>query len=114
VDDPAPFDPAAAQPSDRFDPEVAWWRHERLHRLALRDLPASLARFSAERDRVEAGWIDDPPPGSLAVQAAAELDDRWLADLAGAGLPDRRPRWLRRLWRKLDAAAGVPDAAVAA
>ncbi len=98
------IDPAA-MPRNVFDPSYRWWRHERLHRLALKDHPASLARFVAERDRMEAGWLSDPPTGALAFEVADAAEQRWLADLAGAGLPDRRPAWLRRQWRRTDGAA---------
>ncbi|HEX6876992.1 MAG TPA: hypothetical protein VF165_15135 [Nocardioidaceae bacterium] len=103
---PHDIDPAA-RPSNRFDGSHRWWRHERLHRLVLRDHPASLARFAAERDRLEAGWIADPPSTELAFDLADAAEDRWLADLLGADLPDRRPAWLRRLWRSTDRAAGI-------
>jgi hypothetical protein len=96
-----------AMPTNRFDPAYRWWRHERLHRLALRDHPASLARFAAERDRMEAAWVADPPPGASAFELADAAEERWLDDLVGAGLPDRRPAWLRRLWRGVDRAAGL-------
>jgi dipeptidase len=100
--DPAPM------PRNSFDASYRWWRHERLHRLVLRDHPASLARFAAERDRLEAGWIADPPPSVQAFEAADAAEERWLADLRAADLPDRRPAWLRAQWRRIDRAAGMP------
>ena len=107
---PLDVDPAA-MPDDHADPAYRWWRHERLHRLALRDHPASLARFGPERDRVEAGWLADPPEGAEAFAIADALEERWVADLVAADLPDRRPRWLRRQWRATDRAAGVLELA---
>jgi dipeptidase len=110
VETPLEVDPVP-MPDNHFDPAYRWWRHERLHRLALRDHPASLARFGPERDRIEAEWLADLPVSDEAFVAADALEDRWLADLVGAGLPDRRPRWLRRQWRGVDRAAGVGVAA---
>lgn len=106
VEEPLDVDPAP-RPDNRFDQAYRWWRHERLHRLALRDHAASLARFGPDRDRLEAGWLADPPDGATAFARADTLEDRWLADLVDADLPDRRPGWLRRLWRRTDQAAGV-------
>jgi secernin len=106
VTQPLDVDPAP-MPTNRFDPAYRWWRHERLHRLVLRDHPASLARFSAERDRLEAGWLADPPKGATAFEVADEAEERWLADLRAADLPDRRPAWLRRQWRGNDRKAEV-------
>ena len=94
-------------PDNHFDVAYRWWRHERLHRLAVRDHAASLARFSAERDRLEAGWVADPPSGAEAFSVADQAEGRWLADLLAAKLPDRRPSWVRREWRGTDRAAGL-------
>jgi dipeptidase len=109
VDEPAPTDPAAAEPTNRFRGDVAWWRHERLHRLALRDLPASVARYAAERDRTEEQWLLDPPSTADAFAESDRLEAAWLGDLSAADLPDRRPFWLRRLWSRLDDAARLPE-----
>ena len=46
----------------------------------------------------------------LVVCTGADLEAGWLADLAGSGVPDRRPRWLRHLWVGLDEVAGLPSA----
>jgi secernin len=40
-------------PSDRFDAESLWWRHERFHRAALKDFHAGHAVMAAERDALE-------------------------------------------------------------
>ncbi|HEX2574727.1 MAG TPA: hypothetical protein VHK88_00170, partial [Aquihabitans sp.] len=94
-------------PTNRFDDETVWWRHERLHRLALHDHAASTARFVAERDRLEATWLDAPPATLEAFAQAEEAEAAWLADLRAARLPDRRPRWLRTRWDGLDEAAAI-------
>jgi dipeptidase len=106
VTTPLDVDPAP-MPDNHVDPAYRWWRHERLHRLVLRDHAASLARFGAERDRTEAGWLAEAPDGAEAFATADALEERWLADLVGADLPDRRPLWLRRQWRATDRAAGL-------
>jgi hypothetical protein len=102
VEQPLDLDPAEP-PTNRVDLDYRWWRHERLHRLALRDHAASLACFGPERDAVERAWLDAPPSDAFVLADAHE--ERWLADLVAADLPDRRPRWLRRHWAALDRAA---------
>lgn len=90
LDEPTPTDPAF------------WWRHERLHRRALRD-PTRI-QFREERDQIERSWLADPPPSGEAFAVAAELLWRWTAELGDPR--DRRPRWVRRYWRKRDRHAG--------
>jgi hypothetical protein len=103
VDQPVDLGP---DPTNRHDPATTWWRHEALHRTALRDLSASLARFGPERDRTERAWLADPPPTADAFATAHDLEERWTAQLVTAGLPDVRPRWIQRQWRRFDEEAG--------
>ena len=111
VAEPVALDPGVTA-TDRFDDDVAWWRHERYHRLALRDHTASVVRATADRARTEAAWVADPPPSAQAFAEAERLRGRWLADLQAAGLPERRPRWLRALWQRWDRDADLPDPGV--
>ncbi len=98
-------------PTDRDDPRTTWWRHERLHRAVMADPGALLPRFSQERDRVEAGWLEDPPPAEEAFRAADHLERRWLDDVLAARLPDRRPWRVRRYWAARAREAGFSTAA---
>lgn len=100
----------AAPATGRHDPTVAWWRHERLHRLTLRDHSATTARFAAERDRIERAWVGERPTPEAAFDEADAAEARWLADVADLAtrIPDRRPAWLRRRWRTWDRAAHMP------
>ena len=106
VGEPAQVDPEPV-PGNRFDPAYRWWRHERLHRRALRDHALSVARFAAERDAVERAWLAAPPSTADAFAAADSMEERWWQDLRTADLPDRRPRWLHSLWDGWDRAAGL-------
>jgi dipeptidase len=94
-----------ADPTNRYDGRSTWWRHERLHRRALRDLTASVARFGPERDRTERAWLADPPTSADAFAAADRLELRWTEELAAAELADARPRWVRTQWARFDRAA---------
>lgn len=93
------------------DPAYRWWRHEVLHRTALRDHAAALAVITPERDRLEAAWLADPDP-ALATERVAEVDraeEQWLAEILARGLSERRPSWLRALWSRQDGAAHLPE-----
>ncbi len=103
VDEPVDLGPT---PTNRDDLASMWWRHERLHRRVLRDHPASVARFRVEQQRTESAWLAHPPASADAFAAAEAIERRWMDDLCGADLPDRRPRWVRDQWRRFDGQAG--------
>jgi len=107
VDQLATFGP---DPTNRYDPASRWWTHELLHRRVLLDHDASIASFATDRDRIEREWIVSRPATAVAVAMSAEAEQRWLAALVAADLPDARPALLRDLWHDLDVAAGLPIA----
>jgi len=107
VDEPVGRDVLGPDPTNRFDAASRWWAHELLHRRALRDLAASLARFTASRDRLEASWLDDPPDTTAAFEQSAAEEWAWLADLRDADLDECRAPWLVELWQGYDADAGL-------
>jgi secernin len=102
----APID-LGCEPSNRFDPSVRWWRHEALHRAVMRDHESALALFVQERDALEVSWLDEAPPSGLAFEHSADAEATWTERVLGAGLTDRRPDWLRELWRAYDVAADM-------
>lgn len=105
VDQQSVFGP---DPTNRFDPATRWWRHERLHRLVLRDHAAAVRRFVDARNEVERSWTEDPPDTAAAFAESATLEASWLDDLVGAGLAETRPGWLLDHWSDLDRRAGMP------
>jgi secernin len=96
-------------PSDRYDPAVLWWRHERLHRMAQRDPAAAFPVFGLERDQVQLRWLAEPPEPAVAFAEADRLLARWTAAVsAQVGDRDTRPAWARRYWQKRAERAGLP------
>ena len=104
-----------APPTDRFDVQAPWWRHEQLHRAMLRDFGPALASLEDERDALEARFIarmDTASPTDVVEAArqcwreAALAEDRWRANLppASATPHDR----YRRSWARLNQVAGFP------
>jgi dipeptidase len=107
------------RPSDVFDAQSLWWRHEQLHRAALADFAGALAMIAPERDALEAGFrqridaaLADPRPQDrrAAVHAcwreAEAAEARWRAALK----PRRRPAGgLRRSWSRLSQVAAMPN-----
>jgi dipeptidase len=94
-------------PTDRADDASLWWRHERLHRMVMRDPPRLLPLFAARRDELERAWIDDPPNPAEAFRRGDELLEEWTATVAALNAPDIRPLRLRGYWRRRDHLSGV-------
>jgi len=106
VTDRLDVDPSTAA-SNRFDPAYLWWRHERLHRLALRDFAAAADIFAAQRNQLEAEWLAAPPSPALAFEIAERTQAGWFDALDRHRRQDRRPWWVRRQWGGWDSAAGL-------
>ena len=102
IDDPVDV----GAPTNRFDPYSLWWRHERLHRRALRDFSRCVTPTLVERDRLEAQWLADPPSSRDAFSAGDAFEQGWNARL-DERTNDVRPWFVRRAWRALDDAADV-------
>jgi dipeptidase len=106
VEQPLDVDPGP-MPTNRYDPAYRWWRHEQLHRLAVRDY-AAWGALAAARDTVEAEWVAAPPAGAEAFATADGLEAAWLGSLSSARPSDTRPRWLRALTARDARRAGLP------
>ncbi|HEY0952158.1 hypothetical protein, partial [Nocardioides sp.] len=83
--------------TNRRDDRSLWWRHERLHRAALRDWAGVEERIAAERDEAQRRWASAPPSTEAALAEAEALRESWSA-LADAVAGDTRPAWVRRRW----------------
>ena len=104
VAEPLDLGPA---PTDHFDPNTLWWRHEQLHRFLIAD-PGKLAEeYLAERDTLEAQLEIDRAGPAESFARAGTLLSRWLERIHRLARVDRRPPIARAYWRKRDARAGV-------
>ncbi len=108
VGEPLAHEPVA-MPGPTYDPAYVWWRHERLHRLAVRDPQVAASVLASERDGLEARWLEDPPDAEAAFLEAEAHEQRWLELLGARVHGDVRPWWVRRQWRRWDRAAGLDD-----
>jgi hypothetical protein len=112
VDDPVDLGPF---PTDLADSATLWWRHERLHRLTMRDPPLLRRLFENERRDLQSCWFRDPPKSREAFQMHMEMLKKWAPRLIHSDPADRRPWWVRRYWRRRNRRAGLvlevePDA----
>jgi dipeptidase len=112
------------RPTDIYDPDTLWWRHERLHRAVLDDYRPRLAAFADRRDRLEASFIarvdallarggTSEEAGALSRTCWAEAraaEDEWLAAAMRVPVrPRHRPSQPYRMhWKKLARLARMP------
>lgn len=104
VGDPLDLGP---EPTDEFDANTLWWRHERLHRTVMRDPADLLPTFRNDRDDLERSWVHHPPASAEAFAAADDLERAWTQRVVGQHTADRRPWLVRRYWRLRDERAGM-------
>ena len=104
-------------PSDRFEAESLWWRHERFHRAALKDFHAGHALIATERDalelafqaRVDSAGDDHALSAAITLcwREAEDAEARWRGALpASAGSKSRSG--YDRSWARLNQVAGFP------
>ncbi len=94
-------------PTDHADGASLWWRHERLHRMVLRDPGRLRPLFVTERDAIEARWQATAPEPAAAFAEGDRALAEWTARVAAVAGVDRRPRAVRKYWRLRDARAGL-------
>ena len=110
---PVDFGP---RPGELYDQGNLWWRHEKLHRTAINDLPARTKVMAARRDELEKDFMaraattdlnDAPTLTADALARARALEDEW--ERAAAELPmSTRPGPLFRwYWARQNRAAGL-------
>lgn len=104
-------------PSDHFDTESLWWRHEQFHRAALRDFHAGHALIATERDALEQSFLekvdaagdDAALPAAIAGcwREAEAAEARWLGALPRSMNSKNRSGY-DRSWVRLNQVAGLP------
>ena len=114
-----PLPSQGAAPTDRFDINTVWWRHERLHRAALLgNFAALLDEIGPERDAMEA---DSHTRVSAVLNGGSfeerrrtvyecwresmDLEDRWLARLADTSQMTDSPYYAA--WAQMNQIAGM-------
>ncbi|HSJ56093.1 MAG TPA: hypothetical protein VLC95_02880, partial [Anaerolineae bacterium] len=116
----APLPDTGRPPTDVYDPATLFWRHEALHRATLRDYPARVQLYSAERDALETQFVTgaleqaDRPAGARAALAtscfaqAGEAEARWLRQVSDAAPRSRPSRLYTLAWNRANRQARMP------
>ncbi len=112
----------------KYSPGALWWRHERLHRDALRKYAFWGSKCAPERDTLEKKFqdsdaklhatIEKKKTGAAAkvtafsrecFKTAEESTRRWLDMIAQSGAKDRLPFFYARFWKSQSKAASMPN-----
>ncbi|MEJ5314348.1 MULTISPECIES: C69 family dipeptidase [Anaerolinea] len=106
------------EPTAVYNPACLWWRHERLHRQTLENYPQRIQLYRAERDALEARFLQGIPAMQASVaersryaqtcfEMAEQAEAHWLELIRGAGRENRRfyTRWA---WKKFNQQAKMP------
>ncbi len=99
-------------PSDKYDPETYWWRHEALHRELLKDF-SRVRVFEEERNRMEEDLLSRAYASgagySLTAEAFAEAaaaEARWMEAVKSVRPEGRRRLIFRNYWKKQNRISG--------
>lgn len=112
------FPDMGPEPGPSYDDRTLWWRHERLHRLVLRNYPTRARVFQGDQDRMEdrflravealgSGQADAgvAPEAELSARCFAEANQamvEWERRAATLPEPARPFSCYRRYWRRQD------------
>jgi hypothetical protein len=95
-------------PTDQFDSSVFWWRHELLHRLVMRNAEAGFRVINSERRAIQSDWFVRGIEPEVAFEIADRNRENWIKTIERLDLPDNRPHWLRRYWKRRNVRAFLP------
>jgi dipeptidase len=103
-------------PTETYNPESLWWRHEKLHRSVLLDHSNRLRSYRGERDELEKSWIKQintvANDGRWGVTRDAFLQarrktDEWI-DIVQSLPLTRQNKWTyRRYWQHQNVRAAI-------
>jgi len=110
------------QPNGKFDPACLWWRHERLHRTAIKDHSSRVALIQEERDQLEERFIAHSGGLSTVLarreyskdcfQTAEQAAKTWLDRFEAQAVKSRNRFYYTAVWRKINQQAGMDGGTV--
>jgi secernin len=80
-------------PTSKFDSETTFWAHEKLHREVLKNYPARAAVFQAERDALEAEFIE----GAQALRDGSVEERKTYSETCFQKAADVEKGWLKQV-----------------
>ncbi len=95
-------------PTNRYDSESFWWRHERFHRAAMANSARARHEIYASRERFEDDVFASSMNSSEAFARSLDLEASWW-DLLDESARDERPSYVRLRAERLDRLAAMPE-----
>jgi secernin len=105
-------------PSNVFDPNTLWWKHELLHRRVLADFNKLMPLIRKDFDNIEAEFLEEAPryrKSSMdekrkymkyCFSKAQQAENAWIADLSRRSFSFRNPRY-GEYWKRYNQEAGI-------
>jgi secernin len=106
-------------PTERFDPQTMWWKHELLHRRAMADFEDLVPEIRKDFDEIEAEFLAEAPIVlksnsstkrefvEYAFRRANEATDDWIRRLADRVDLTFTNHDYHKMWQKFNAQAGL-------
>ncbi len=107
-------------PSQHYDVNTLFWRHEQLHRATLEDYPTRIEAYCAERDALEAEFVSAALQGrdedlskrkqlsARCFERADEAEAGWLKKVKGLPIQKSASALHRSAWKKFSQEARMP------
>lgn len=108
-------------PSNSYNAETLFWKHELLHRVTLQDYPARIQSYNQERDRLETEFVKNSLDISSrdkserqaysesCFQQAIQAEQDWLAKIHKTGQKPRQTWFHRLAWGSVNKMANLPE-----
>lgn len=106
-------------PTERYNPDTLWWKHELLHRRAVADFDSLVPEIRSDFDKIEEQFLSEAPVVQKGTRAekrefmdhcfsrAESATEEWIEILTARGdLRFEDPAY-RAMWRTTNAAAGL-------
>lgn len=116
----SPLPDMGPPPTDEYDPDSLFWRHELLHRATIQDFQRRIATYAAERDAIEREFVE----GGLAIASAPaenraqfsadcfakarELEANWYERVKKVAAQPKGVWFYNYTWNKFNKQANMP------
>ena len=106
------------RPTNQFDPETLWWKHEQLHREVIKDYPNRIRLYELERDNYEHEMykmIDNKQLSAQerktltlkAFKGAGQKTEEWISRIKSEEIQSKNKWFYTREWNKINHKAGM-------